>query len=390
MIGQTWTLLRLNLMTLPQRWASSVIDVFGVGCIVAVFVGLFSIAASFRSLLMASADEGILMVLKSGQDFEDQSSLDTTTAAAVADLATTLDPEAIVSPESARSISVQRLSRGDYVDVSVRGVTPAAFRARSALKVTAGRAIASGQYELLVGRSSQRQFAGLTLGSQLRLADADWRVVGVFEDAGGGIESELWADLPVLQSAFHLGPDVHSVRVKLSSAAAAARFQASLKAAANLGVYALSEAQYYQRMARDLLGTVKFFSVPLLIIMGIGATFGALNTMYGAVASRVREIGTARAIGFGAFAVGAAVVAESLLLALAGGVLGAGIIYLALNDLPANTNFLGGNQFAFQFAVPASLMLQAVSGALAIGVLGGLLPAIRAGRMRVSQALSEQ
>jgi len=112
--------------------------------------------------------------------------------------------------------------------------------------------------------------------------------------------------------------------------------------------------------------------------------------MYGAVASRVREIGTARAIGFGAFAVGAAVVAESLLLALAGGVLGAGIIYLALNDLPANTNFLGGNQFAFQFAVPASLMLQAVSGALAIGVLGGLLPAIRAGRMRVSQALSEQ
>jgi len=390
MIGQMWTLLKLNLLTLPQRWASAAIDVFGVACIVAVFIGLFSIAASFRSLLMASADDGILMVLKTGQDSEDQSVLDTDAAGTVAGLATTVDPAAIVSPESARSISVKRISQGDYVDLSVRGVTPTALRIRSGLKVTAGRAIAPGRYELLVGRSSQRQFAGLDVGSHLRLADSDWRIVGVFEDGGGAIESELWADLPVLQSAFRLGPSVHSVRVRLSSNAAAARFQAALKAAANLGVYALPESQYYQRMARDLLGTVKFFGLPLLIIMGIGATFGALNTMYGVVAARVREIGTARAIGFGAFPVGAAVVAESVLLALVGSVFGAGIIYLALNDMQANTNFLGSTQFAFQFVVPVPLVLEAVSGALVIGLLGGLLPAIRAGRMRVSQALSEQ
>lgn len=390
MIGQMWTLLKLNLLTLPQRWASAAIDVFGVACIVAVFVGLFSIAASFRSLLMASADDAILMVLNTGQDFEDQSVLKKDAAATVAGLATTADPAAIVSPESSRSISVKRISQGDYVDLSVRGVTPAAFRIRSGLKVIGGRAIVPGRFELLVGRSSQRQFAGLDVGNQLRLADSDWRIVGVFEDGGGAIESELWADLPVLQSAFRLGPDVHSVRVKLSSNAAAASFQAALKAAPNLGVYALPESQYYQRMARDLLGTVRFFSLPLLIIMGIGATFGALNTMYGAVATRVREIGTARAIGFGAFPVGAAVVGESVLLALAGSVFGAGIIYLALNDLQANTNFLGNTQFAFQFVVPLPLMLEAVLGALSIGLLGGLLPAIRAGRMPVSQALSEQ
>jgi len=130
--------------------------------------------------------------------------------------------------------------------------------------------------------------------------------------------------------------------------------------------------------------------VPLLMIMGIGAISGALNTMYGAVAARVREIGTARAIGFGALPVGAAVIGESALLALTGSVFGAGIIYLALNDLQANTNFLGNNQFAFQFVVPIPLMLEAVLGALMIGLVGGLLPAIRAGRMRVSQALSEQ
>jgi putative ABC transport system permease protein len=390
MIGHMLTLLKLNLLSLPQRWASTAIDVFGVACTVAVFVGLFSIAASFHSLLMASADDGVLMVLKTGQDSEDQSSLSADAAASVADLARTADPAAIVSPESSRPISVKRISQGDYVDLSVRGVTPAALRIRSALRVTAGRANAPGRYELLVGRSSQRQFAGLDVGSQLRLADTEWRIVGVFEDAGGGIESELWADLPVLQAAFRLGPDVHSVRVKLSSQAAAARFQAALKAAANLGVYALPESEYYQRMARDLLGTVKFFGVPLLLIMAIGATFGALNTMYGAVAARVREIGTTRAIGFAAFPVGAAVVGESVLLALAGSVLGAGIIYLALNGLQANTNFLGNTQFAFQFVVPISLILEAVLGALAIGLLGGLLPAIRAGRMRVSQALSEQ
>jgi putative ABC transport system permease protein len=390
MIRQMWTLLRLNLLTLPQRWASVAIDVFGVACTVGVFIGLFSIAANFRSLLMASADEGILMVLKTGQDSEDQSDLNMDTAANVAGLATTVDPAAMVSPESARSISVKRISQGDYVDLSVRGVTPAAFRIRGALKVTAGRAIEPGRYELLVGRSAQRQFAGLTIGSKLRLADTEWTVVGVFEDAGGAIESELWANLPIRQAAFRLGPDVHSVRVKLSSNAAAGRFQAGLKAAANLGVYAISESQYYQRMASDLLGTVKFFSVPLLIIMGIGAVFGALNTMYGAIAARVREIGTTRAIGFGAVPVGAAVVGESVLLALAGSLFGAGVIYLALNGVQANTNFLGNNQLAFQFVVPLPLMLEAVLGAVVIGLLGGLLPAIRAGHMRVSQALSEQ
>ena len=390
MIGQMWTLLRLNLLSLPQRWASAAIDAFGVACIVAVFVGLFSIAASFRSLLMASADDSILMVLKTGQDSEDQSSIDRDTAAAVAGLATTADPRAIVSPESSRSISVKRISQGDYVDLSVRGVTPAAFKVRSGLKVIAGRAIVPGRFELLVGRSSQRQFAGLNVGDKLRLADSEWPIVGVFEDGGGAIESELWADLPVLQAAFRLGPDVHTVRVKPSTRAAAARFQAALKAAPSLGVYALSESRYYQRMARDLLATVRFFSVPVLIIMGVGAIFGALNTMYGAVAARVREIGTARAIGFGAFPVGAAVVGESVLLALAGSVLGAGIIHLALNGLQANTNFLGNEQFAFHFVVPLPLMLEAVLGALGIGLLGGLWPAIRAGRMPVSQALAEQ
>lgn len=389
MIGQMWTLLRLSLLTLPQRWAGAAIDAFGVACIVAVFVGLFSIAASFRSLLMASADDGILIVLKTGQDSEDQSVLDRDTAADVAGLATTADPHAIVSPESSRSISVKRISQGDYVDLSVRGVTPAAFRIRRGLKVTAGRAFVPGRFELLVGRSSQQQFAGLEIGDKFRLADSEWQIVGVFEDGGGAIESELWTDLPVLQAAFRLGPDVHSVRVRPSSGAAAARIRAALKAAPTLGVYELEESQYYDRLARDLLGTVRFFSVPLLIIMGIGATFGALNTMYGAVATRVREIGTARAIGFGAFPVGAAIVGESVLLALAGSVLGAGTVYVALNDLQANTNFLSGTQFAFQFVVPISLMLEAMLGALAIGLLGGLLPAIRAGRMSVSQALSE-
>ena len=390
MIGQMWTLLRLNLLTLPQRWASAAIDAFGVACIVAVFIGLFSIAASFRSLLMASADNGILMVLKTGPESEDQSHLDRDAAAAVEGLATTIDPHAIVSPESSRSISVKRIRQGDYVDMSVRGVTPAAFRIRSGLKVTTGRAISPGRFELLVGRSSQRQFAGLNVGDKLRLADSDWEIVGVFEDGGGAIESELWADLPVLQAAFRLGPDVHSVRVRPSSSAAAARFEAALKADPNLGAYAIPESQYYERLARDLLGTVRFFSVPLIIIMGIGAIFGALNTMYGAVAARVREIGTARAIGFRAFPVGAAVVGESVLLALAGSVFGAGIIYLALNGSQANTNFLGNTQFAFQFVVPLRLMLEAALGALMIGLLGGLLPAIRAGRMPVSQALNEQ
>lgn len=295
MIRQAAAMTRVNLQSLPQRWGSALIDVFGVACVVAVFVGLFSIVASYKSILLSNADDSTLLVMKNGAEIESDSQLSQDTVASIETAAKAADANAQISPEMSRLIGVKRSGGGDYVNVSLRGVTPAAFTIRSAFKLTEGRLIQSGRYELIAGRASQQQFAGLHVGNTLHLADTDWTIVGVFEAGGGAVESEVWADLPVLQSAFRLGNGVHSVRVKPTRAQAAAAFERRLKETSTLGVGVQLESAYYQRSVQRLFQILKYFSYPLLIVMVVGAVFAALNTMYGAVAARTKEIGTARA-----------------------------------------------------------------------------------------------
>ncbi len=389
MIRQAIAMTRMNLLALPQRWGSALIDVFGVACVVAVFVGLFSIVASYRQMLLSNADDSTLLVLKSGANAENESGISKDEADSIETDVKAGDAAALVSAEMSRFISLKRPNASGYVNVALRGVTPQASKVRSRLKLTAGRFIQPGHYELLVGHGAQRQFAGLALGDTLRLADTDWVIVGVFEAGGGAVESEIWTDLPMLQSAFRLGNGVHSVRVKPSSARHAAEFTDRVKANSILGVTVQRENDYYQGSVRGLFDTVKYFAYPLLIVMIVGAVFAALNTMYGAVAARTREIGTARALGFGATPVALSVVVESLLLALLGSVIGIALIYFALDGLQANSNFLRDTQYAFTFVVSPEVMRQGVLWALVIGILGGLFPALRAGRMPVVRALSE-
>ena len=389
MIRQAIAMTSMNIQALPQRWGSALVDVFGIACVVGVFVGLFSIVATYREMLLANADDSTLLVAKAGVGAENESSLKKEEADAIETDAKSGDPGALVSPEMSRFISLKRPKASGYVNVALRGATPEAAKIRSKMKITAGRFMQTGRYELLVGRSAQQQFEGLALGDTLRLADTDWQIVGVFEAGGGAAESEIWTDLPMLQSAFRLGNAVHSVRVKPSSVQQAAAFTSRLKANATLGVSAQPENDYYQGSVRNLFGIVRSFAYPLLIVMVIGAVFAGLNTMYGAVAARTREIGTARALGFGSTPVALSVVIESVLLALLGGLLGIAIIYFALDGLQANSNFLSNTQYAFTFVVSPEVMRQGVLWALLIGVVGGLFPAIRAGRMPVVRALSE-
>jgi putative ABC transport system permease protein len=389
MIRQAVAMTRMNLQALPQRWGSALVDVFGVACVVGVFVGLFSIVATYRQMLLSNADDSTLLVLKSGAGTENESSLTKDEADSVATDAKAGDAGALASAEMSRFISLKRPNVPGYVNVALRGVTPDGAKLRSKMKLTAGRFLQTGRYELLVGRAAQAQFEGLTLGDSLHLADTDWAVVGVFEAGGGAAESEIWTDLPMLQSAFRLGNGVHSVRVKPSSDEQSAAFIARLKANSTLGVSAQRENDYYQGSVQGLFGIVRAFAYPLLIVMVIGAVFAGINTMYGAVAARTREIGTARAIGFGATPVALSVVIESVLLALLGGVLGIALIYFGLDGLHANSNFLSNRQYAFTFVVSPDVMRQGVLWALAIGVVGGLFPALRAGRMPVVRALSE-
>ena len=389
MIRQAIALTRVNLQSLPQRWSTALIDVFGVALVVAVFVGMFSTVASYRSILLSNADDSTLLVMKGGVGIENESQLSVDEVGTIETAAKVSDAGALVSPEISRLISVKRQRGQDYVNVALRGVTPAAARIRSKLQLTAGRFVESGKYELLVGQGSQKQFVGLVLGSTLRLADTDWRIVGVFAAGGGAVESEIWADLPVVQSAYRLGNGVHSVRVKTADAQGAAAFEKRMTESSTLGVSVQSESAYYQGSVRRFFTLVGYFAYPLVIVMAIGAVFAGLNTMYGAVAARTREIGTARALGFGATPVAVSVLVESMLLALLGGIIGAAFVYAGLDGLDANTNFFGDVQYAFSFVVSAQLVLQGVLCALGIGLLGGLFPALRAGRMPIVQALSE-
>ncbi len=389
MMRQSLVMIGLNLLSLPQRLGSALIDVFGVACVVGVFVGLFSVVASYQSLLLTGSDNAVLMVMKNGAEAENESSIPAEDATAIATAVGAADPRAIVSPESSRFISVKRPQNHDFVTVALRGVGPSAFGLRQGLKLVAGRMFQSGRYEVIVGKASQAQFTELQIGRTLHLADSDWRVVGVFEAAGSGVESEVWADLGALQSAYKTGNRLSTLRLKPTSEAAAAGIRARLQAEPNLGVAVLRERDYFQGAVNGLFRTMRFFAYPVLLVMAIGAIFAALNTMYGAVAARTREIGVARSIGFGALPVALGVLVESVLVSVAGGVLGVLLIRLALNGVRTNTNFLGDAQFAFSLVVPPALMLQGIVWAAVIGLIGGVLPAARAGRLPIVEALRE-
>jgi len=370
MIRQAVVMSGLNLLSLPQRLGSALIDVFGVACVVAVFVGLFSVVASYQSLLVTGSDDATLMVMKTG-GAENESQITQADAGTIATAATAADPGVILSPETSRLISVKRPQNHDFVTVALRGVGPNAIGLRTGMKLVAGRMFESGRYELIVGRASQQQFSGLQIGGTLHLADADWRIVGVFTATGTGVESEVWGDLGALQSAYGSGSNVSSVRLAPSTDAGATNIRARLKADPNLGVTVLRERDYFQGSINDLFTTMRFFAYPVLLVMAIGAVFAGLNTMYGAVAARTREIGVARSMGFGAVPVAIGVLFESVLLSLLGGILGVAVIRMALNGMQTNTNFFGDTQFALNMVVPSSLMLQGVVWAAVIGLLGG-------------------
>ncbi len=252
-----------------------------------------------------------------------------------------------------------------------------------------GRPVEEGRFELIAGRAAQQQFAGLNVGDMVTIAASQWEVVGIFENNAGATESELWGDLLNLQSVFKTGNTTQSARVKLSDPTQVDAFTEQLNNVPQVTVTVRNEAQYIEESSQGFLQVVNLLSVPLVVIMGMGAIFAALNTMYSSVSARTKEIATLRAIGFGSFPIAMSVLVEALLLALTGALLGVLVIYLGLSGYTTNTNFLSNTQFAFSFVITPELMLQGISCALAIGLLGGLFPAIRAGRMPIVTALRE-
>lgn len=390
--SQIGSITKFGLLSLPQRRGSVAATIFGIAGVVAVLVGVLSIAAGFRRALTVSGSPDSAIVLRSGADSEMVSGLgyDETRVIADAPGVARDDQGPLASAELFVIIDLPKRSTGTDANVPLRGVEPAAFRVRDHLKIVQGRKFGWGKDEVIVGRGAAQEFAGLGVGSTIKVGRYEWPVVGVFSANGGAAESEIWTDAKVLQDAYNRGNSFQSVSVRLNSPAAFQAFKDSLTSNPQLNVQVIRQSDYYAQQSETMTRLITTLGFLIAFLMAVGAVFGALNTMYSAVAARTREIATLRALGFGSSAVVVSLLLESLLLALAGGVVGGALAYLAFNNFHTSTmNFQSFSQIAFAFKVTPELLARGIVWSAVIGLIGGLFPAIRAARLPIASALRE-
>ena len=270
--------------------------------------------------------------------------------------------------------------------MALRGVGTHAWELRPGVKIIAGRKFGLGLRELIAGKDARDQFAGVALGSTLGLGGQSWTLVGIF-DSGDAHNSELWGDAGVVGSAYRRGGNLTSVTVRLTDAAAFDAFKSTLVSDPRLKVDIQTTRQYYSQQSEDLAHLIRVFGTTVGVIMGVGAVFGALNTMYSAVATRAREVATLRAIGFPGVSVIVAVLFETMLLAIAGGVIGTAIAWCCFDGFTASSLATNFSQVVFAFKVSPDLLWKGLKWALALGFIGGLLPAVSAARTPITTGL---
>lgn len=391
-LSQVATVTWVNLRTIPQRRGSSLATVVGVAGVVIVSIAVFSIAEGVKKAMTSTAAADTAIVLRAGSDSEMMSGLERDDTRLIAEAPGVLRAAdgPVASSELYVIVDVPKRATGTDANVPLRGVQPAAFGVRDEIEMVSGRRFEPGKNEVIVGRMAASQFAGLDLGNRLRWGQNEWTVVGIFSAKGGLAESEIWCDAGVLQPAYRRGSSFQAVYAKLESPEAFPNFKDALTSNPQLDVKVLQESEYYEAQSRVLTGLIETLGIVVTVLMGAGAVFGALNTMYAAVAARTREIATLRALGFRAGPVVISVMAESLLLALLGGVVGAVVAYLGFNGFQTSTlNWASFSQLSFSFAVTPALIGLGLGAALVMGLLGGLFPALRAARLPVATALRE-
>jgi putative ABC transport system permease protein len=391
-LSQVGAVTTFGLVGVPRRLGSVVAAAFGVAGVVGVLIGVLSMAVGFKKAMTASASPDSAIVLRNGADNEMVSgfAVDETRVIADAPGLARGTNGALASAELFVIINLPKRSSGTDANVPLRGVQLAAFQVRDHFKIVQGRAFEPGKSEVIVGAGAAQEFLGLNVGDQVRVGRDQWPVVGIFSAGGGTAESEIWTDATVLQGAYHRGTSFQSVYARLTSPGAFQPFKDALTTDPRLNVKVLRQTEYYAEQSTVLTSLITILGKFIAAVMAICAIFGALNTMYNSVSARTREIATLRALGFGRSAVVVSVMLESLTVALLGGVLGAGVAYLACNGFHTSTvNWQSFSQVTFAFAVTPQLLAQGVVWATFIGLVGGLLPAIRAARLPIAAALRE-
>ncbi|HEX6100540.1 MAG TPA: ABC transporter permease [Thermoanaerobaculia bacterium] len=391
--AQTAALIGFNIRTLPARKGSAAAAIAGIAGVVAVLVGLLSIAQGFARTMTIAGSPDTVFVLRTGADSEMASILSRDEARIIAEApgVARKGGKALVSPELFVIVNLPKRSTGTDANVPLRGVEQTAFDVRDEVKIVEGRNFQPGRNEVVVGRSAQLQFAGLDIGSELAFGQNRWRVVGIFEADGSISESEIWSDAGVLAPAYKRGSSYQNAVVRLASPGSFNTFKDALTADPRVSLKIVRESDYYAEQSQTLVKIVNFLAGIVTTLMGLAAVFGALNTMYTAVAARAREIATLEAIGFRGAPIVLSVLIESIVLALLGGIIGAFAAWAVFDGVrTATLNWQTFSQVAFAFDVDTELLVRGIVSAVLIGVVGGLFPAIRAARLPVSVALRER
>lgn len=391
-LAQIAAVTRFGILSIPQRFGSVGAAIFGIAGVVGVLVSLLSMAAGFRRTMASSSSPDAAIVLRSGANDEMSSGLAQEETRLLADApGVARGAEGpLVSAELFVIINLPMRATGTDANVPLRGVEKTAFHVRDKFKLVEGRLFQEGRNEILAGISAAREFSGLDVGKTIRVGRNDWEVVGIFSAGGGNAESEIWTDARVLQAAYHRGNSFQSVYARLNSPDAFNQFSNSIAGDPRLEMKVMKQADFYAEQSTMLSTLITTLGYLVALLMAVGAVFGALNTMYNSVSARTREIATLRALGFGRGAVIVSVMLESFVLALIGGMIGATVAYLAFNGFHAATvNWQSFSQIAFEFYVTQQLLVQGIVWAVGIGLIGGLLPAIRAARLPIAAALRE-
>jgi putative ABC transport system permease protein len=380
----------INLKSLPQRLWLSLSTVIAVALVVVVLLSFLAMANGFQRTLSGSGAQDIAMVLRGGSQAEINSTVSRDQLRLIEDgpsVARGQDGKPLVSPELYLVVDGVKRASQTKANLPLRGIGQQGAALRKQIRLAEGRMFNRGANEIVVGKGIVREFEGFELGATVTFGASRWTVVGVFDAGGSVFESELWADLPVVQSLFNRPNFFQTVRAQLDSPASLAGLKSYVDNDPRLKLDVKSEADYFAEQASQTSDLIQKLGWPLAIAMAFGALAGALNTMYSSVAARAVEIATLRAIGFGGFPAFVGTLVESLVLAVLGGAVGAIATYLIFDGVTAST--LGGNftQVVFSFKLSPALVGQGVLLALIVGLIGGLFPALRAARMPIVAGL---
>ena len=382
-----------NLRSIRARWGSTLVAVAGIAGVVAVFVAMLSMAQGFRKTLVSSGSTRNAMVRRGGANSEMESVVTLNQVKIIQDgpgVVRRADGRPLVSPEAVVIAAFHHRATDSDALAQIRGLSPIALEVHEGVRVVRGRFFEPGQPELVVGRNAHNMYTGLELGDEIKFGGRAWRVVGWMDAGGTSFDSEVWADSDLLLQTYQRPTWVFSsCTLRLTSPDALGDFQRAIEGDPRLNLQADRETDYFAKQSRAVATMITVLGYLVAFVMGVGAVFGALNTMYSAIAARTREIATLRALGFSGGDVMLSMVVESLVIAAIGGILGCILVQPINGHTTSTINWQTMSQLAFAFQVTPRLMVQGFLFALFMGAIGGFLPALRASRIPVASALRE-